>query len=174
MIRAELMLGVLLISLHSPHRHPFLLLFLYYKFLWLLELAKKNRRKKKEDTLPSSAMAREFLLPATTERIRWGWRALTRQTHSFSSLLPIPSWPSSPEPLKMKWRRNLSESVQKKREKMVIVCVRRLLGGGTVWPLMIRAELMLGVLLISLHSPHRHPFLLLFLYYKFLWLLELA
>ena len=50
-------------------------------------------------TLPSSQMASEFLLPATTERTRWEGRAWTEQTHSLSSFVPIPNWPSSPEPL---------------------------------------------------------------------------
>lgn len=63
-------------------------------------------------TLPSLEMASEFLLPATTERTRWEGRALTEQTHSLSSFVPIPNWPSSPEPLQYKkgrryyyWRR---------------------------------------------------------------------
>lgn len=43
-------------------------------------------------------MARELRLPATTEQTFWAARALTAQTHSFSSLFPIPNWPSSPEP----------------------------------------------------------------------------
>jgi hypothetical protein len=53
-------------------------------------------------TLPSWQMAREFLLPATTERTRWEGRALTVQTHSLSSFVPIPNWPSSPDPLQKK------------------------------------------------------------------------
>nr|GMD51962.1 hypothetical protein Iba_chr11bCG7360 [Ipomoea batatas] len=44
-------------------------------------------------------MAREFLLPATTEETFSFWSALIEQTRSFSSLSPNPNCPSSPEPL---------------------------------------------------------------------------
>ncbi|PKA65146.1 DNA mismatch repair protein MSH6 [Apostasia shenzhenica] len=44
-------------------------------------------------------MAREFRLPATTAVTSWDSRAFTLKTQSFSSQSPIPSWPSSPDPL---------------------------------------------------------------------------
>lgn len=56
-------------------------------------------------TFPSSQIARELRLPATTERTVAELREVTEETHSFSSLSPSPSCPSSPEPLKNKNRR---------------------------------------------------------------------
>lgn len=44
-------------------------------------------------------MARELRLPPTTERTVKGSRASTTQAHSFSSYVPSPNCPSSPEPL---------------------------------------------------------------------------